>query len=93
MVPTFGGVLCPGSSVLYEPCTAVQNCSSMFILNRNLICINILFFYLVDGQWGPWQPWSACTATCGKTSTKYTTRACNSPAPLYGISKRNVQGS
>ncbi|CAF4754952.1 unnamed protein product, partial [Rotaria magnacalcarata] len=34
--------------------------------------------------WGSWKPWSACTATCGKNSTKYTTRRCDSPAPLYG---------
>ncbi|CAF1679281.1 unnamed protein product [Rotaria magnacalcarata] len=65
VIPTFGGVSCPGSSVLYETCTASQNCS-------------------VDGQWGSWKPWSACTATCGKNSTKYTTRRCDSPAPLYG---------
>ncbi|CAF1064997.1 unnamed protein product [Adineta steineri] len=65
IIPTFGGVSCPGTSLLYESCTAAQNCS-------------------IDGQWGSWNAWSACSATCGKTSTKYTTRACNSPAPLYG---------
>jgi hypothetical protein len=85
MIPTFGGFSCPGSSVLYETCTATQNCSSIFIFNVKGLLKKNISFYLVDGQWGPWQPWSACTATCGKSSTKYTTRACDSPPPLYGI--------
>ncbi|CAF4070391.1 unnamed protein product [Rotaria sp. Silwood2] len=65
IVPTFGGVSCPGSSLLYETCSAAQNCS-------------------INGEWGAWKPWSSCTATCGKNATKYTTRVCDSPAPLYG---------
>jgi hypothetical protein len=59
----------------------------MLIYNKTII-LQSLSFDLVDGQWGQWQPWSACTATCGKNSTKYTTRTCNNPAPLYGISKK-----
>jgi hypothetical protein len=50
--------------------------------------ISCVSFYLVDGQWSSWAPWSACTATCNTNSTKYTTRLCNNPAPLYGRSKK-----
>jgi hypothetical protein len=87
MAPTFGGVLCPGSSILTETCTAAQNCPSMFVLTIGIILEFCFLFILVDGQWSSWSPWSACTATCGKNATKYTTRTCNSPAPLYGILK------
>ncbi len=52
---------------------------------REIISEKKISFHLVDGQWSSWKPWSACTATCGKTAMKYTTRACDSPAPLYGI--------
>ncbi|CAF1534368.1 unnamed protein product, partial [Didymodactylos carnosus] len=38
----------------------------------------------VDGQWGAWLPWSACSATCGSNSTKYQYRLCNNPTPAYG---------
>ncbi|UJR31957.1 hypothetical protein I4U23_019430 [Adineta vaga] len=65
IIPTFGGISCPGSSTLTEACTASQNCP-------------------IDGAWSSWKPWSACSATCGKTSTKYTTRICDSPAPSNG---------
>ena len=83
--PIFGGVTCPGSSILYETCTAAQNCSSTFIFILTMITQG---FHLVNGGWGSWSPWSVCTATCGKNATKYSTRACDSPAPLYGISNK-----
>ncbi|CAF0913672.1 unnamed protein product [Adineta ricciae] len=38
----------------------------------------------IDGAWSSWKDWSACSATCGKTATKYTTRVCDNPQPLYG---------
>lgn len=53
--------------------------------HKEIIIENNISSHLVDGQWSSWKPWSACTATCGKTATKYTTRTCDSPAPLYGI--------
>lgn len=37
----------------------------------------------VDGNWGPWSTFSACSKTCGEGSqSKF--RLCNSPAPSNG---------
>ncbi|BFZ08650.1 hypothetical protein BsWGS_11689 [Bradybaena similaris] len=37
----------------------------------------------VDGNWGPWYPWEACTSTCdGGTRTRH--RKCNYPPPANG---------
>ncbi|XP_077194718.1 A disintegrin and metalloproteinase with thrombospondin motifs 20 isoform X4 [Paroedura picta] len=37
----------------------------------------------VDGEWGPWEPYSSCTRTCGG-GIKSTTRLCNQPEPKHG---------
>uniref|UniRef100_A0A0B7A791 Uncharacterized protein n=1 Tax=Arion vulgaris TaxID=1028688 RepID=A0A0B7A791_9EUPU len=43
----------------------------------------INFYCPVDGNWGPWYPWEACTSTCnGGTRTRQ--RKCNYPPPAYG---------
>uniref|UniRef100_A0ABM5GDB4 Hemicentin-1 n=1 Tax=Pogona vitticeps TaxID=103695 RepID=A0ABM5GDB4_9SAUR len=34
----------------------------------------------VDGNWGPWQPWSTCSATCGG-GEQARSRLCNHPFP------------
>uniref|UniRef100_A0A8C9R6U4 Hemicentin-1 n=1 Tax=Scleropages formosus TaxID=113540 RepID=A0A8C9R6U4_SCLFO len=34
----------------------------------------------VDGNWGPWQPWGACSASCGG-GEQTRVRLCNSPPP------------
>ena len=41
-----------------------------------------LIFYL-DGNWGPWTEYSACSTTCG-TGLQIKSRKCNDPAPSIG---------
>ncbi|XP_046779308.1 hemicentin-1 isoform X20 [Gallus gallus] len=36
----------------------------------------------VNGNWGPWQTWSQCSASCGG-GEQTRTRLCSNPAPLY----------
>ncbi|XP_060579782.1 thrombospondin-1-like [Ruditapes philippinarum] len=39
----------------------------------------------VDGMWGDWSPWSACSPTCGDSSSLQTrSRNCDNPAPSDG---------
>lgn len=38
---------------------------------------------LVDGVFGAWTDWSACSETCGN-GTVLRTRGCDSPEPQYG---------
>nr|XP_027213630.1 A disintegrin and metalloproteinase with thrombospondin motifs 9-like isoform X2 [Penaeus vannamei] len=37
----------------------------------------------VDGQWGDWLPWSACSRTCG-VGVRRSERGCDYPKPQYG---------
>ena len=46
------------------------------------IIIIIIFQFLVDGMWGSWTKWTACSKTCGH-GTRYRKRFCNSPKPTY----------
>ena len=46
---------------------------------------SIHFFSLepIDGNWGIWSSWGACSATCDN-GTRRRTRKCDSPAPKPG---------
>ncbi len=43
------------------------------------------YYITVDGGWGEWANWSACSKTCGGvTGTRSRSRQCDTPATQYG---------
>jgi hypothetical protein len=55
-----------------------------------IFCLQALpppIYFLVDGTWGGWTPWSPCMAACG-SGEKIRNRTCNQP--LNG--GRNCEG-
>ena len=51
------------------------NCNECFELSNT--------FKSVDGNWGEWREWGACSKKCGP-GQRTRTRGCNNPAPAYG---------
>uniref|UniRef100_A0A8C5SUH6 Thrombospondin 1 n=1 Tax=Laticauda laticaudata TaxID=8630 RepID=A0A8C5SUH6_LATLA len=71
--------LCEGSSVQTRICN-MQECDKRcdkFTIQK------YLFFFSVNGNWGPWSPWDACPITCGGGIQKRS-RLCNNPEPKFG---------
>ncbi|XP_013411289.1 uncharacterized protein LOC106174328 isoform X4 [Lingula anatina] len=55
------------------------NCTGNLVETRNCgdtVCV-------VDGNWGPWLAWSACSKSC-ESGTRTRSRVCNNPAPANG---------
>ena len=56
-----------------------------------------IYFLLVDGNWGPWEPLSECNKTCGYGYQRRV-RPCNNPVPkgsglpCQGVSVNIVPG-
>ncbi|CAL8103250.1 unnamed protein product [Calicophoron daubneyi] len=71
--------------------TRSRNCSNPAPRNGGSHCVGesteartcLVSFCPVDGIWGHWTPWSACTATCGAGLRKRQ-RRCDSPPPSNG---------
>lgn len=56
--------------------STVQHC-------RHGICVSReMEMRPVDGEWGPWGPYSSCSRTCGG-GIKSTTRLCNRPEYVF----------
>ena len=47
-----------------------------------MILIN--FPISVNGSWGEWAAWTACTKPCGDGGEQRRVRQCDSPEPQYG---------
>ena len=45
--------------------------------------LSLVFMFIVDGGWGNWTTWTACSQTCDTGSTTRE-RTCDNPIPQYG---------
>lgn len=58
--------------------STVQHC-------RHGVCVSReMETHPVDGEWGPWGPYSSCSRTCGG-GIKSTTRLCNRPEYVFCV--------
>ena len=48
--------------------------------------VDLIGFSAVDGQWADWDPWGACSVTCG-VGQNIRRRTCTNPAPQNGGSE------
>ena len=86
-----------GTEVRIRMCQSSTSASCQGIPSESRICNNhpckiqylsVLFHCLdllgpVDGSWGSWAVWSACSRSCGG-GTETRRRLCDSPAPAQG---------
>ncbi|XP_076457791.1 SCO-spondin-like isoform X4 [Babylonia areolata] len=74
--PNHCGASCPGSDVMTEMCRNLQPC-------RPKQCDVPV--------WGPWEPWSRCPVTCGR-STQMRTRRCIRPREMCDWTPQHCSG-
>ena len=82
-VPANGGANCPGSSTQSNTCNT-DACPAVPGKADLLECQHFdTSMFSVNGNWGPWGAYSACSVTCGG-GTHTRSRSCNDPAPANG---------
>ncbi|WAR30285.1 MLP-like protein, partial [Mya arenaria] len=63
-----------------------QASTQTFLKTNKETCHSIVstsYFHIVDGDWGQWGLWDACSVSCG-TGYNGRFRKCDSPAPMHG---------
>ena len=70
--PRFNGRSCQGSNVEITRCEGRRN--------RNQLMLKLTNLCIVHGGWSPWNEWSLCPNTCGKTF-RLRIRTCTNPEP------------
>ena len=69
-----------------------NNILVIFQLQSFLLTPIFYFIYLVHGNWGTWQEWNSCSATCGSGSRSRRLE-CNNPEPAFGGSDCQGNGT
>ncbi|XP_039770670.1 A disintegrin and metalloproteinase with thrombospondin motifs 20 [Ornithorhynchus anatinus] len=72
-----------GCRTQHMPLADGTECGSGMHCRHGLCVSKDMETRLVDGQWGPWGPYSSCSRTCGG-GIKSTARLCNRPEPRNG---------
>uniref|UniRef100_A0A8C4Y584 ADAM metallopeptidase with thrombospondin type 1 motif 8 n=1 Tax=Gopherus evgoodei TaxID=1825980 RepID=A0A8C4Y584_9SAUR len=82
--PTLGVVQAPGPSPApYSARGCCYSPSLSSLLVWKVMAQKLRALPVVDGNWGPWSPWGACSRTCGG-GVHFSYRDCNDPAPQNG---------
>ncbi|XP_071960895.1 adhesion G protein-coupled receptor B1-like [Antedon mediterranea] len=68
-----------------------NSCGDNVVYNETTTCLEIeqedceeVQNCPVNGDWGDWQPYSACSATCGTDAFRSRDRVCDNPPAQYG---------
>ncbi|XP_060047729.1 A disintegrin and metalloproteinase with thrombospondin motifs 20 isoform X2 [Erinaceus europaeus] len=72
-----------GCRTQHMPLADGTNCGPGMHCHHGLCVNKEMETRLVDGEWGPWGPYSSCSRTCGG-GIKSTSRLCNRPEPRNG---------
>ena len=72
-----------GNQIRTRNCTQAQNGGKACTCNKLESQSCLVVQCPVNGNWGEWSPWNACSISCGSGMTNRT-RNCDSPEPKFG---------